>query len=68
MFLSSQVRQEKLDKLLGAAGYDSPEELAAVFKDRTPPAICLACDAITQPEERDQSAGYCCKCGKLIAA
>ena len=62
MFLTPRTRQEKLDKLLGAAGYDSPEELAAVFKDRAPPAICVACDAITEGEERDQSVGYCCKC------
>ena len=64
MHLTAYVRQQKLAKLLAAAGCDSPEELEAVYSDRAPPAICIQCDAITEAEDRDQSAGFCTKCRK----
>ena len=66
MFLSTQVRQEKLAKLLAAEGYDTLEELAeAVFSDSVSPAICAEpdCDH-TSEMEPDQDAGYCENCGK----
>ncbi len=66
MFLSSQVRQEKLAKLLEAEGYDTFEDLAeAVFSDSVSPAICTmpGCDH-TSEMEHDQDAGYCESCGK----
>jgi hypothetical protein len=66
MFLSSQVRQEKLAKLLAAEGYDTLEGLAeAVVSDSVSPAICTEadCDHTTEMEP-DQDAGYCENCGK----
>ena len=66
MFLSSQVRQEKLTKLLAAEGYDTLEGLAeAAFGDSVSPAICTDpdCDH-TSEMEPDQDAGYCESCGK----
>jgi hypothetical protein len=66
MFLSSQVRQEKLAKLLEAEGYDTLGDLAeAVFSDSVSPAICTepGCDH-TSEMEPDQDAGYCESCDK----
>ena len=66
MFLSPQVRQEKLAKLLAAEGYDTLEDLAqAIVSDSASPAICTepACD-YTSEMEPDQDAGYCESCGK----
>ena len=66
MFLSSQVRQEKLAKLLEAEGYDTLKDLAkAVVSDSVSPAICTEpdCDH-TSEMEPDQDAGYCESCGK----
>jgi hypothetical protein len=66
MFLSSQVRQEKLAKLLAAEGYDKLEDLAeAIFSDSVSPAICTDADCdYTSEMEPDQDAGYCESCGK----
>jgi predicted amidophosphoribosyltransferase len=70
MHLSTQVREEKLAKLLAAEGYDTLEELAAaVLSDSASPAICIECDAAAEMEP-DQDTGYCENCGKnaVVAA
>jgi hypothetical protein len=72
MPLSTQLRQEKLAKLLAAEGYDTLEELAAaVLSDSVSPAICTEaeCDYTTEMEP-DQDARYCEACGKntVVAA
>jgi hypothetical protein len=66
MFLSPQVRQEKLAKLLAAEGYDTLEDLAqAIVSDSVSPAICTEPDCdYTSEMEPDQDAGYCDSCGK----
>ena len=66
MFLSSQVRQEALARLLAIAGYDTLEGLAAaVSSDSVSPAICTEPDCgYTCEMEPDQDAGYCESCGK----
>jgi hypothetical protein len=66
MFLSSQVRQEKLAKLLAAEGFDTLEDLAqAIVSDSVSPAICTEPDCdYTSEMEPDQGAGYCESCGK----
>ena len=66
MHLSTQVRQQKLAKLLAAEGYDTLEAMAAaVLSDSVSPAICteVDCDYTTEMEP-DQDAGYCENCGK----
>jgi hypothetical protein len=72
MHLSTQVRQEKLTKLLAAEGFDTLEELAAaVLSDSVSPAICTEADChYTTEMEPDQDAGYCENCGKntVVAA
>jgi hypothetical protein len=72
MHLSTQVRQQKLAKLLAAEGYETLEAMAAaVLSDAVSPAICTEpdCDYTTEMEP-DQDAGYCELCGKstVIAA
>jgi hypothetical protein len=72
MHLSTQLRQEKLAKLLAAEGYDTLEALAAnVLSDSVSPAICTEadCDHVAEMEP-DQDAGYCEVCGKntVVAA
>ena len=66
MFLSTQVRHEKLAKLLAAEGYDKLEELAAaIVSDSVSPAICVEADCDHTAEmEPDQDAGYRESCGK----
>jgi hypothetical protein len=66
MFLSTQVRQEALAKLLAVEGYDTLEGLAeAVFSESVSPAICTEPDCgYTCEMEPDQDAGYCEGCGK----
>jgi hypothetical protein len=72
MHLSTQVRQEKLAKLLAAEGYETLEQLAAaVLSDSVSPAICIEtdCDYTTEMEP-DQDAGYCelCRKNTVVAA
>ena len=64
MFLSTQVRQEALAKLLAVEGYDTLEGLAkAVVTDSVSPAICTEPDCgYTCEMEPDQDAGYCEEC------
>jgi hypothetical protein len=66
MFLSTQVRQEALAKLLAVEGYDTLEGLAqAIVSDGVLPAICIEPDCdYTSNMEPDQDAGYCESCGK----
>jgi hypothetical protein len=66
MFLSTQVRQEALAKLLAVEGYVTLEGLAqAVLSDSVSPAICIEPDCgYTCELEPDQDAGYCESCGK----
>ena len=64
MNLSTQVRQEKLAKLLAAEGYETVEQMAeAVLSDSVSPAICIEADCdYTAEMEPDQDAGYCEEC------
>lgn len=72
MHLSTQVRQEKLAKLLAAEGYETLEELTlAVLGDSVSPAICVEADCdYTAEMEPDQDAGYCelCRKNTVVAA
>jgi hypothetical protein len=72
MHLSTEIRQEKLAKLLAAEGYETLEQMAeAVLSDSVSPAICIEpdCDHVAEMEP-DQDAGYCELCGKntVVAA
>ena len=72
MHLSTQLRQEKLAKLLAAEGFETLEEMAqAVLSDTVSPAICTEPDCdYTAEMEPDQDRGYCELCGKntVVAA